>query len=537
MKNLFIIILLLISTFTIKSQTFQEKSIAVVLERDSRNLWLYQSVYIQGEYAFIGSEREYYGDTNTKLGFGVVHVFKNNNGKWNYHQKLTPSHYLGPAFFGQKVSMFGDYAAIGTPSFEHHSYLGGIQTRNSGAVYIFQNIGGYWHEYQFLEASDRDTNDAFGYDVSINGNFMVVSAINEGWKDGFQFSGAIYVFENICGKWTQIQKIISPDRNTTDNFGASVFMSEKFLAVSATGEGNDSNNTNLRPYAGAVYIYEKSGNKWVYSQKIVASDRDSFDAFGYDISISGNYLIVSAPYKDKDLFRRNQAKKDKAGAAYIFENIKGQWCETKKVTATQQAKNDFFGRSVSIYGDYAVVGCSNDDYDVYEKNFLSESGSVHVFHRNNGKWNHIQKICASNREEISYFGWDVNIWEGRLIVGTINEDKNFGPPFPSNYVDDAAYIFENVNYISSIQDETQKKINVFPNPTNGFFSFTIINKEKTDLKITIVNISGETVFSKVVPGDETKFSEKINLENKPKGIYLLKVNSNESIWTEKIILY
>jgi hypothetical protein len=103
-------------------------------------------------------------------------------------------------------------------------------------------------------------------------------------------------------------------------------------------------------------------------KKLIASDAASFDVFGAAVSIDGNRILVGAN-GDDDLG-------GSAGSAYVFERDAGgagNWGEVKKMTASDGASLDFFGRSVSIDGDMAVIGADQDDTDV------QDSGSAYVF--------------------------------------------------------------------------------------------------------------------------------------------------------------
>jgi hypothetical protein len=62
--------------------------------------------------------------------------------------------------------------------------------------------------------------------------------------------------------------------------------------------------------SGAVYIFKRDGDTWVQMQKLVADDAENIDYFGISVSISGNYVIVGATYKICDSVR--------TGAAYIL---------------------------------------------------------------------------------------------------------------------------------------------------------------------------------------------------------------------------
>jgi hypothetical protein len=103
-------------------------------------------------------------------------------------------------------------------------------------------------------------------------------------------------------------------------------------------------------------------------QKLTASDGAASDRFGWSVSIDRDTVVVGTPQDDDD--------GSKSGSAYIFERNQGgadQWGEAKKLTASDGATDDEFGRSVSISGDTVVVGSFQDD----DKG--GNSGSVYIF--------------------------------------------------------------------------------------------------------------------------------------------------------------
>ncbi len=97
--------------------------------------------------------------------------------------------------------------------------------------------------------------------------------------------------------------------------------------------------------------------------KLIASDPEDNDNFGRSVSISGDYAIVGSHLDDINTTHTDR------GSAYIFERT--SWNEVKLI-ASDAAADDTFGVSVSIDGDYAIVGASgNDDGD--------NSGSAYIF--------------------------------------------------------------------------------------------------------------------------------------------------------------
>ena len=125
--------------------------------------------------------------------------------------------------------------------------------------------------------------------------------------------------------------------------------------------------------AGAVYIFKKSGTSWSQQQIIYASDAQAGDNFGHSVGISGDYAIVGAPYEDSGA--------DNGGSAYIYKRNTSTdvWGSEQHITASNAGNNDYFGISVSISGDYAIVGANGEN---------SASGGVYIYTRNTstGSW-------------------------------------------------------------------------------------------------------------------------------------------------------
>ena len=100
--------------------------------------------------------------------------------------------------------------------------------------------------------------------------------------------------------------------------------------------------------------------------KLTASDATAEDYFG-KVSISGDYVIVGAP-ADDDVGTQS-------GSAYSFLRSGSSWSQKAKVTASDGAYADYFGHSVSISGNYTIVGAHNDDHSG-----KSNAGSAYIYH-------------------------------------------------------------------------------------------------------------------------------------------------------------
>ena len=154
---------------------------------------------------------------------------------------------------------------------------------------------------------------------------------------------------------------------------------------------------------------------WVDEQKVTASDGAESDLFGRSISINGNYAIIGANYDDDN--------GDDSGSVYIFHQSGTTWTEQAKLTASDGASGDQFGISVSIDGDYAVVGAWNN----------SSSGSAYIFHRSGTTWTEQAKLTASDAYTNDQFGVAVSISGDYAVVGSWLDDDN-GTNSGSTYI-------------------------------------------------------------------------------------------------------
>ena len=300
--------------------------------------------------------------------------------------------------FGYSVSIDGDNAIVGASN----KYIGGHS--NQGKAYIFHHNGTSWTQQAGITASDGDAGDVFGYSVSIDGDYAIVGAAH---KDigGHLGQGKAYIFHYDGGSWVQQGQLTTSDGVAYDNFGCSVSISGDYAIV-----GADNKTILGQSSQGKAYIFHYDGSSWVQQGQLTASDGAAWDNFGHSVSISGNYAIVGAEYKDI-------GSKSNQGKAYIFFFDGSSWTEQPGLTASDGAAIDNFGHSVSISGDDAIVGA-------YEKIISGNSyqGKAYIFHRSGSTWTEQAGLTASDGSQHDYFGWSVSISGDYAVVGADNKD-------------------------------------------------------------------------------------------------------------------
>ena len=159
---------------------------------------------------------------------------------------------------------------------------------DQGSAYVFVRSGGVWSQQQKLEASDAAADDRFGFSVAISGETVVVGAPGDDGAAGID-QGSAYVFVRSGGVWSQQQKLLASDAAADDDFGSSVAISGETVVVGAPW---DDDATGF--YQGSAYVFVRSGGVWSQQQKLLASDAAGGDAFGFSVAISGETVVVGA---------------------------------------------------------------------------------------------------------------------------------------------------------------------------------------------------------------------------------------------------
>jgi len=405
------------TTFTLNFATWsQQQKLTASDAEASDDFGISVSISDDGNTAIIGAQME---DT-TATNAGSVYIFTRSGTTWSQQAKIQASDAEASDQFGSSVSISddGNTAIIGA------QYEDTTAT-DAGAAYIFTRSGTTWSQQAKIQASDAETNDYFGFSVSISGDgdTAIVSAYLEDTSG--TSAGSAYIFTRSGTTWSQQAKIQASDAAANDYFGWAVSISDDGNTAIIGAWREDTTATD----AGAAYIFTRSGTTWSQQAKIQASDAEASDNFGLSVFISGDgdTAIIGAPTEDFSSLTNN-------GAAYIFTRSGTTWSQQAKIQASDPETGDYFGQSVSVSddGNTAIVGAHNEDTNG------SNAGSAYIWTRSGTTWSQKAKIQASDAEAGDNFGRSVFIsGDGNtVIVGADNED-------PSSTTDaGAAYIFE-----------------------------------------------------------------------------------------------
>jgi Tol biopolymer transport system component len=237
--------------------------------------------------------------------------------------------------------------------------------------------------------------------------------------------------------FVQQAQLTASDGANDDQFGFSVAMSGDTALV---GAFRDMVGANV--HQGSVYVFTRAGGVWSEQAKLTASDGRANDSFGYSVALSGDTALVGA-YAD------NVGANPSQGSAYVFTRAGGVWSQQAKLTASDGATNAFFGYSVALSGDTALVGAYQDRVGANEY-----QGSAYVFTRADvfddaGQpitvWREQAKLTAGDGATGQSFGGSVALSGDTALIGAS------GDAVSGNVEQGSAYLFTRAGELWSQQ--------------------------------------------------------------------------------------
>lgn len=415
------------------------------------------SVSIYDEKLIVGASGENTGVVES----GAAYIYEKDGDFWQEVKKMSPGNPLEYQTFGSSVSIFGEYAVVGVEG----DWVHGL---GSGSAYIYQNRDNDWFRQNKIVPEDGEANDHFGSSVQIYNDIVLIGA--EWDDDNGGNAGSVYAFTNFTNVNNQGILYVNTNNLTipasggiytlvVDNNGTGLMdwvssADEDWITIT---EGTYGTNSGVIKFIadenlycaregkiivrapGAlqspceVFIHQEAG-PGPNEVMIIANDSDANDYFGYSVDIDGEYAIVGAVRDDE--FGSN------AGAAYIFERDGCcSWIQKAKLRINNPAY-DGLGQSVAISGDVAIVG-------------TSIRSKVFVFEKPIGGWQNMTEtavLVPSDGAPNQYFGHAIDIYGEYAIVGAPNSKKIFIYERPEGGWQDMSETFSHYSPSSGYND-------------------------------------------------------------------------------------
>ena len=201
--------------------------------------------------------------------------------------------------------------------------------------------------------------------------------------------------------------------------------------------------------AGAVYVFARSGGRWMQQAYVKASNTQTSDRFGISVALSGdgNTLAVGATLEDSGArgvgANQGDNSADSAGAVYVFARTGTAWAQQAYIKASNADAADQFGWSLSLSndGNTLAVGAQGEASAAtginpsspagsggtggrQEDNSAADAGAAYVFVRGGSTWTQQAYIKASNAQGADRFGFSITLTAdgNTLAVGAYDED-------------------------------------------------------------------------------------------------------------------
>lgn len=333
------------------------------------------------------------------------YVWERIGGSWQQVTQLDPGESTSTVAYGYSVAVSGSIIAIGAPE----SPQAGPRR---GSVHIFEKTGGTWTHTAKLTVDENQTDDFFGGSVDLSGNRLVIGA--EGAHVGAgQVQGAAYVFVKGQSGWAFEDKLVGADSTTYDNFAQSVAIDGDRIAVGCIGADNGQGSAFYD--AGAVYVFERSGNDWLQTAKLVAPTLFQNERLGRKVALSGDTLAAGTPGARVDNIVRR-------GAVDVFERVGGVWQHRSRVVASDGIAEEGLGQQgLALTPERLYVGNSGHFVDG------QGMGSVYSYQRDaGGQWIQNSRFEAYDGVPGQSFGIWVGASGSTVMVGASTHDASRG---------------------------------------------------------------------------------------------------------------
>lgn len=333
----------------------------------------------------------------------------------------------------------------------------------AGAVYIFRRVGNTWRQEAYIKPRDPKALALFGWHVALDDEVLVVGAPGvfsvfpgDPINDDSPNQGAAYVFRYDGSTWVEETVLQASNGEPTDQFGFQVSVNDDYVAVSAVGEasgvGGDAPDPldNTKPMSGAVYVFEyQQDATWQETAYLKAGAPDGpltppvfpdcfqffeceGDRFGARVALDDETLVVGAYLEDSaanqvDGDAVNNAARN-AGGAWVFRRDgEGNWAQEAYLKPSNAEADDLFAQYLGIAGDLIAVAANGESSGARgvggdpDNDDSPSAGAVYLFRRQGTAWQQIEYIKAANAESTDNFGVDTVLTDSLLVVGAVWE--------------------------------------------------------------------------------------------------------------------
>ncbi len=157
-------------------------------------------------------------------------------------------------------------------------------------------------------------------------------------------------------------------------------------------------------------------------QQLLPPDMAQSDLYGSSVSVDGDWAVVGKP--------GDSESGAGSGAAYVYARSGSAWSLAQKLKASAPVSGGYFGVTVAMSGDVLAVGAPHDPGPG-----VADSGAVFVFERDASGWTERVKLVAEDASQGMEFGTAVAVDGTRILVGVPQTG-------PAGSLSGSAYVFD-----------------------------------------------------------------------------------------------
>jgi hypothetical protein len=319
---------------------------------------------------------------------GRLYVYTKSGSTWSQSQVLVGSDTANQDQFGFNVDVDGDYLLVTAKEDTNNA-------TNAGAGYIFHKSGNTWSQQAKLIASTAANYDSAGESCAISGDTAVLgSPWGEPPGSSINAAGEAFVFVRSGTSWSE-QARINPT-NINNDYLTDIDIDGDTIVIGSTGNNSSTSG-------GAVYVYTRSGTSWSLQQKITSNNAAVANAgWGEQVKINGDTLVASCGYYTSG--------SGTTGNVEVWTRSGTSWSFQATLTPNPTDTSGTYGRSLSIDGDTVAVG---------NYSYSSNQGRAVIFQRTGTSWSQKKVLAASTPVANTNFGYGVSVHEtsGQVAIG------------------------------------------------------------------------------------------------------------------------
>jgi hypothetical protein len=293
---------------------------------------------------------------------------------------------------GHALAVSGGFAVVGAPDADTFG-------SSAGEALLFERVSGSWVLLAQLMPESLQASDRFGSEVAMNQELIAVMAPGAILRDTdftpLGLPGQVFVYRRNNRMVELIGSVRAPAGAM--GFGTEMCFLGDTLCIGARQDSGVHSN------AGAVYTYQVRSGNLEFSGAVRGADVGPFDHFGTSISGDDGWLAVGAPADDD--------YGPQAGAVYMFQRVGGLLIERQKLIPSQAQLLNYAGSEVTVFGRWLAVGLPGSDLAGVN------AGSVTLFENQEGVWNEVGVLIASDPTPGASFGHSMAGDRGCLCIG------------------------------------------------------------------------------------------------------------------------